>query len=121
MNTVLWISQIAMAIAFLWSGICKSLLPKTKLMAMGQTGIEELDPSFIKFIGLSEIVGAAALILPMLLNFLVWLTPLSALCLAFIMPLAAAIHYKKRESRNIIINFLFFIICSFIVYGRALI
>jgi hypothetical protein len=119
MNTILWILQIAMAIPFLGSGVCKSLISEKKLVAMGQTGVEGLHPAFIKFIGISEIAGAMALIVPMCLNLAVWLTPLSALCLALIMPFAAVIHYKRNEPKNVFTNVLFFVICIFIAYGRT--
>ncbi len=118
MNTLLWILQVAIAIPFLGSGICKSLLSEKKLVAMGQTGVEGLHPAFIKFIGISEIAGVVALIVPIWLNIAVWLTPLSALCLALIMPFAGVIHYKRNEPKNVLTNVVFFIICIFIAYGR---
>lgn len=119
MNTTLWILQIIAALGFLYSGIPKSILPEYKLVAMGQTGVEGLHPSFIKFIGISEIAGVIALFVPMWLNTAVWLTPLSALCLALIMPFAAVIHYKRKEPKNVLTNVLLFIICIFIAYGRT--
>ncbi|HMR81504.1 MAG TPA: DoxX family protein [Niabella sp.] len=119
MNTILWLLQILAALAFLYSGVCKLLLSEKRLVAKGQTGVEGLRPVFIKFIGISEIAGVIALIAPMCLNISVWLTPLSALCLAFIMPFAAIIHYKRKEAQNVLTNVLLFAICIFIAYGRT--
>lgn len=108
-----------MSLAFLYSGVCKTLLEETKLVTIGQTGVEGLHPGFIKFIGISEIAGSIALIIPMSVNMATWLTPASSICLAFIMPFAAKIHYKRKEPKNVLINIAFFVICVFIAYGRS--
>lgn len=90
-----------------------------KLITMGQTGVEGLHPAFIKFIGISEIAGSIALILPTAINMLPWLTPLSALCLALIMPFAAVIHYRKNEPRNVVTNVTLFIVCILISLAKT--
>lgn len=118
-NIILWILQIVTAIVFLYSGVCKAIFPEMKLVAMGQTGVEGLHPAFIKFIGVSEIAGSIALIAPTYWDTLSWLTPLSALCLAFIMLFAAIIHDKKNEPGNVRTNVILFIICILIAVGRT--
>ncbi|WP_143075766.1 DoxX family protein [Parafilimonas terrae] len=117
-NTILWILQIITAITFLYSGICKSILPERILVAKGQTGVEGLPALFIKFIGVSEIAGAAGLIAPVYFHITPWLTPVAALCLAFIMPFAASIHYKRNEIKNVLTNLILFLFCILIAYGR---
>ncbi len=117
-NTILWILQIITAVIFLYSGICKSLLPERVLVAKGQTGVEGLPAFFIKFIGVSEIAGAAGLIVPVYFHITSWLTPVAALCLAFIMPFAAYIHYKRNEPKNVLTNIIVFLFCILIACGR---
>jgi uncharacterized membrane protein YphA (DoxX/SURF4 family) len=118
MNTVLWITQSFIALAFCYSGLCKSYFSEQKLVAMGQTGVEGLPLVFTRFIGVSEIIGALGLILPHWINVYPILTPIAAFCLAFIMPFAAVIHYKRNEYRNVITNVIIFGVCLFIAWGR---
>lgn len=118
-NVILWILQITAAIGFLYSGICKSLFSEQKLVAIGQTGVEGLQPFFIKFIGLSEIAGAIGVIAPVYFHIIPWLTPVAAICLAFIMPFAARIHYRRNEPGNVLTNVIFFIVCLVIAFGRT--
>jgi uncharacterized protein with PQ loop repeat len=119
MNTLFWVFQAIAAAAFLYSGINKSIFSIRKLVyEKGQTGIENLSLSFVRFIGISEILGAVGLILPWWLNILPVLTPVCAILFAFIMIPAAMIHYKRKEPKNIFTNVVLFGICVFIAYGR---
>lgn len=107
-----------MAFTFMYSGICKSYFPVQKLVAIGQTGVNGLPLWFVRFIGITEILGAVGLILPWLLSIYPILTLISAICLAFIMPFAGAIHYKLKETKNVITNVIVFVICLTIAYFR---
>ncbi len=118
MNTTLWILQSVIAIIFIYSGINKSILSEQKLVASGQTGVEGLTLPLIRFIGISEILGAVGIILPLSLHILPILTAISATCFAIVMILAARIHYKRHEFKNVFINSIIFLVCIFIAYGR---
>lgn len=108
-----------MSVIFMYSGINKSLFSIKKLVyEKGQTGVENLPVSFVRFIGISEILGAIALILPWLLDILPFLTGVVAIILAFIMIPAGVIHYKRKEPKNVATNVIIFCICIFIGYGR---
>jgi hypothetical protein len=52
----------------MFSSINKSIYSEKTLVAKGQTGVENLPLTLIRFIGISEILGAIGLILPMLLK-----------------------------------------------------
>jgi uncharacterized membrane protein YphA (DoxX/SURF4 family) len=119
MNTTLWILQSFIAAIFLYSGVQKSIYSEQRLVAKGQTGVEGLPAGLIRFIGVSEILGTIGIILPLLLHILPILTTISAICFAVIMILAAIIHYKRHEPKNVFTNCVLFLICVFIVYGRA--
>ena len=119
MNTILWILQTLIAIIFMYSGINKSIFDKQVLMSRGQTGVEKLPIPFIRFIGISEILGAIGLVFPILLHTAPVLSVISALCFAFIMVPAAAIHYLRKEYKAVLLNFTLLIICLFIAYGRT--
>lgn len=120
MNTALWAGQCLLALIFLYSGICKTLLPEQKLVAMGQTGVENLAAPLIKFIGLSEIIGVAGLLLPGLLHMAPVLTSVAAFCLGLIMLPAAVIHYRRNEKRTMIFNLIILLLCIWVGYHRWL-
>jgi len=119
MNTILWIAQIILAAAFLYSGICKTILPEQQLIARGQTGVAGLQPGKIKFIGISEITGSMGIILPWALNILPFLTIASAACFAVLMLLAAPIHYRLKEPRNVATNITLLLLSLFVILGRS--
>jgi len=125
MNIILWFLQAFLAFTFIYSGTCKLLLPIQKLVAMGQTGIQGLPIWFVRFIGIAELLGAVGLILPWLLSLYPILTPVSAICLSFIMPFAAIIHYKRavkynlqKEMKNVMVNVMIFLLCLTVAYFR---
>lgn len=119
MNTILWIGQALLALAFLYSGICKMLLSKQALIAKGQTGVAGYSVPAIRFIGISEILGTAGVILPWLTGILPVLTPIAAGCFAVLMMLAAPIHYRLKEPRNVATNVALLLIALFVAWGRA--
>ena len=119
MNTILWILQVLTGIIFMYSGINKSIFPIRKLVyEKGQTGVENLSLPLVRFIGVSEILGAFGLILPWWVKILPALTPISAILLAIVMIPAAIIHYKRKEPKNVMTNIILFLICIFIACGR---
>jgi len=118
MNIILWIGQALLAIAFIYSGINKLIFPEQKLVAKGQTGVAGYSPATIRFIGISEILGAIGIVLPWLTGIVPVLTPLAALAFAVIMLLAAPIHYRLREPQNVAVNISLLIISLLVAWGR---
>jgi hypothetical protein len=119
MNTLLWIAQSILAAAFFYSGLCKSTLSEQQLIARGQTGVVGLQPAKIRFIGFSEIAGSIGIILPWALNIAPFLTTASAACFALLMLLAAPIHYRLKEPKNIAINIVLLLLSLFVILGRS--
>lgn len=117
-NILLWAGQIFLAIAFLYSGICKSIFSEKDLIAKGQTGVVGLSAALIRFIGICEIMGSIGIILPWWIRVLPVFTPLSALCFAVLMILAAPIHYRLKENKNIAVNITLLIISLLVAFGR---
>jgi uncharacterized membrane protein YphA (DoxX/SURF4 family) len=117
-NTTLWVAQGLLAALFLFSGLMKSTQSEEKLVASGQTGVAGLPRPLIRFIGVSEILGAAGLVLPLLSNVMPILTPLAAIGLGLIMILAALVHYRREEKRTASQNLFILLVCLFVAYGR---
>lgn len=104
---------------FGYSGFCKSYYSERVLVEKkGQTGVAGLPAGFIRFIGISEILGAVGIILPWMLGIAAVLTPLTAVCFAVIMVFAARIHYRLHEPKNVITNLVALVISIFIAYYR---
>jgi hypothetical protein len=102
----------------MYSGIHKAWFDEKTLVQKGQTGVEGLPKGFIKFIGVSEVLGATALIAPMVVNQWTFLTPIAAICLGFIMIPAAYIHTRRKELRNVMVNVIILAVCGLIAYFR---
>ena len=119
MNTTLWILQAAMAVTFMYSGVNKSIFSIRKLVdEKGQTGVEHLPVPVVRFIGISEMLGAIGLILPGWLHKIPVLTPVSGILFALVMIPAGIIHFKRKEPKNVFTNVVLFCICMLIAYGR---
>jgi uncharacterized membrane protein YphA (DoxX/SURF4 family) len=79
-NLWLWITQVLLALVFLFTGGSKLAMPTEVLATQSH-----LPGLFMKFIGVCEILGALGLILPGLLHVQPRLTPIAAACLIIIM------------------------------------
>src|SRR6266699_834765 len=78
LNLVLWSVQVFLALFFLAAGA-------PKLIGRGLerwTGFAELPRALVVFIGVTEVLGAAGLVLPMATGIVPWLTPLAAVGIA---------------------------------------
>jgi DoxX-like family len=132
MNTGLWSIQALLAAVFGSSGTLKAIRSKDRLVASGQTGVSHFRVSFIRFIAISELLGALGLIVPWWTQIAAILTPIAAVGLAAIMVGAASAHARlmrehrsdcvrrRKELRNIGTNAVLFALCLLVVVGRGL-
>jgi uncharacterized membrane protein YphA (DoxX/SURF4 family) len=118
MNIALWSAQILLAIVFLTSGTLKSLWPKDRLVASGQTGVQFFSQPAIRLVAASELLGVAGVILPWLTGIATVLTPLAAVGLGIVMVGAMITHIKLREPKNIAITCVLLVVCAFVAIGR---
>lgn len=96
MNTVGWIVQIVLALAFLGSGLAKLTQPKGKLQPMMAWVADFTEPQ-LKVIGALEVLGAIGLIVPEATGIAPVLTPWAAAGLALVMAGAAVTHARRKE------------------------
>jgi hypothetical protein len=118
METLIWSCQILLAAAFLYSGFCKTFFEKQKVISMGQTGVKDISASFMHWLGFLELLGVFGLVLPWSIQAVPVLTPITAICFAILMLLAARVHYRLNEPKNVRNNIILFALCVFVAYFR---
>ena len=117
MDTVLWVVQGLLALAFLMAGVMKATQPREKLAAnMGW--VNDFAPNTVKLIGGLDFLAAVGLILPMLTGILPALTPLAAAGLVLTMLGAMLVHMRRQEYPMIVANLVLLALAVFVVYGR---
>jgi len=117
MNTALWIAQGLLAAMYLMAGVIKTF--QTTKAKEQMPWAKERSDGFVRFVGISELLGALGLILPLVTGILPWLTPLAAIGLIIIQLLAIFTeHLPKKEYNVIPINVVLLALAVFVVFGR---
>lgn len=116
LHITLWIAQVLLAIGFGLAGFMKVTAPIEQLEQSGMTFVNDYGAGMVRFIGISEILGALGLILPAALRIKPILTPIAAVGLSIIMILATIYHISNHEP--IVGALVFLALTSFIAWGR---
>ena len=117
MNTALWVAQILLAAIYGMAGMMKTF--QTAKAKERLPWAKNRSNGFVRFVGISELLGALGLILPLLTGILPWLTPIAAIGLLAIQLLAIFTeHLPKKELNVIPINVVLIAISVFIAFGR---
>ena len=114
LNAVLWSVQGFLALFFLAAGA-------PKLIGRGMerwTGFSDLPHPMVVFIGFTEVLGAAGLVLPMATGIVPWLTPLAAVGVGIIVLMATGFHLRADERVNALETGLWASIAAVIAIGR---
>jgi putative oxidoreductase len=119
MHILLWVVQILLGCAFGMAGVMKSTQPVQTLVEGGIAWAAQLPLPMVRFIGVSELLGAIGLILPAATKIKPWLTPLAALGLLAIMILAMAFHLWRGEVQATPINIVLGGLAAFVAWGRT--
>ena len=117
MNIVLWIVQGLLALAFLLAGFMKAFMPLETLQK-NMAWVRAVPASFVRFIGVAEILGAIGLILPAITGVAPWLTVAAPVGLIAVMASASIFHASRREASNIGMNVVLLLLAVLIVVGR---
>ncbi len=116
MNTALWIVQGILGATMFILALMKSFLPIEKLNNLSWT--TRSSKSFIRFVGISELLIGLGLVLPQLTAILPILTPAAAASLCLIMILAIAEHIQHKEASEIWKNVIIMLLAVFVAVGR---
>lgn len=118
MNVTLWVGQILLAAIAAASGALKSTQSLDRMVATGQTAAKIVPLPFMRTAGVSELFAVAGLILPWATGIARVLTPVAAIGLGVVMILAATVHSRLREPRNVATNLVILAVCVFVSAGR---
>lgn len=118
MNIALWIASAAVSVVFVVSGIMKSLLPRKRLIDIGQRGIGPFPMPLVRLVALAELAAVIGLFAPWLSDRARFLTPLAACGLGVVMYGAAVSHASLREPKQTGAVVAILIACAFIAAGR---
>lgn len=116
LQIALWVTQGLLAAAFIMAGFMKITAPIDELAANGMSFVNNFSEGTVRFIGISELLGAIGLILPALLRIKPILTPIAAIGLATVMVMASIYHISVGEPP--VPNIILFSLASFVVWGR---
>lgn len=116
LHIVLWVVQALLAAAFAMAGFMKVTAPVEQLVQSGMSFINSYGPGMVRFIGISELLGAIGLILPAALRIKPVLTPLAAVGIAIIMVLACGYHISQGEP--FVAPVVLLALAIFVVWGR---
>jgi uncharacterized membrane protein YphA (DoxX/SURF4 family) len=112
-HLALWIVQALLALLFLFAGGTKLVLPLAQITAPGAP-----PGSFMRFIGVVEVLGAIGLILPSWLRVLPGVTPLAAGGLVVVMIGAIVITAIGGQMVAALISTVVGLLAAFVAYGR---
>ena len=117
LHIALWVAQVLLALNFGLAGVMKSSQPIAEL-AKRMAWAGDIPELLVRFIGVSELLGAIGLILPAATRIKPALTPLAAAGLTTIMVLAALFHLQRGETGALPINIVLGGLAAFVAWGR---
>jgi uncharacterized membrane protein YphA (DoxX/SURF4 family) len=117
LHVSLWVAQGLLALAFGMAGLMKATTPLAEL-ATKLPWAADL-PHLVRFIGISELLGAIGVVLPAATRIQPRLTPLAASGLVLVMGLALLFHASRGElAQAAPINLVLGGLAAFVAWGR---
>jgi uncharacterized membrane protein YphA (DoxX/SURF4 family) len=110
----LWVVQALLALLFLFAGGMKLVLPAEEIAKQ-----MPLPVPFMRFIGVTELLGGLGLVLPALTGIRPGLTPLAAAGLVIIMIGATVVTVGSAGIVPALFPFVVGLLLTFVAYGRS--
>jgi DoxX-like family len=119
MNLSLWIVAGLLAAVLLVS-TSKMFVPREKMASMGHAAEWVLDfsPAALRTIGALELLAAAGLILPAVLDIAPILVPVTATCVALLFAGAVTMRLRRGEKATIVPDVVYLALAVFLAWGR---
>lgn len=118
LHVALWVVQGLLALLFFGAGAAKLTQPLDQLVAAGMTFVSYTPAGVVRFIGLSEVLGAIGLIAPAATRIAPRLTGVAAAALVVVMVLAGGVHAVHGENANLVPVIVLGGLSSFVAWGR---
>ncbi|MFG3300386.1 DoxX family protein [Micromonospora chersina] len=118
-NLALWLVTGLLA-AVLLGSTSKMFVPREKIASVGHAAEWVLDfsPGALRAIGALEILAAAGLILPAVLDVAPVLVPVTATCVALLFAGAATMRLRRGERVTIVPDLVYLALAVFVAWGR---
>lgn len=117
LHWALWGAQGVLALCFGMGGFVKTTMPIPELAAE-MLWADDVPVALVRFIGITQLLGAIGLIAPGLSRLPPRLTPLAAAGLTLTMLLAAVFHATRGELFMLPMNAALGSLAAFVVWGR---
>ena len=119
MNVALWITAGLLAAVALVGGITKTFIPKQKLEHHeGAAWTRGVSPTFVKTLGVTEMLAAVGLILPAVVDIAPVTVPVTAACWVALMIGAMITHGRLGQVKLVLVNLVYVALAMFIAVGR---
>jgi uncharacterized membrane protein YphA (DoxX/SURF4 family) len=115
MNIALWITQVLLALIFIFAGVMKLVVPMDEMLKQMPIA---LPPAFLIFTGIVEVLGGLGVILPWLLNIRAGLTPLAAAGLVIVMIGAVVYTIAAGDPISSLAPAMVGVAAAFVAWGR---
>jgi len=117
LNIGLWIVQISLLGIYASYGVYKTFFTVKAKEKMEWT--QNRSDNFIRFVGVSELLGAIGVVLPMVTGIMPWLTVVAAIGLTILQGFAIFTeHLPKKEYKILPLTLYFAAMSIFVVIGR---
>ena len=117
LNTLLWVMQGFLFLAFGAAGLMKLTMPIDKLTAL-LTWPGAVPEFLVRAIGAAEIAGAMGVFLPALMRMQPWITSYAAMGLATLMICAVGYHLMLFQGKMLIPSIILGVIAGYVAWGR---
>jgi hypothetical protein len=119
MNLILWIAAGLLAAVALTGGVTKVFVPKEKLAAArGGEWTAGAGVGFVKTLGVLEILAAAGLILPAVVDIAPVMVPITAVCWVLLMIGAMITHGRLGQTKLVLLTLGYLALAAFVAWGR---
>jgi uncharacterized membrane protein YphA (DoxX/SURF4 family) len=118
-DVALWVLSIAMGLAFAGSGAMKLVVSKKRLALRGASWVDDFSSGTVIFVGLTEITGGLAIVLPVVLDIPSRLAVTAGTAgLILVMLGAAVVHARRREPGMIVLNLALLALTAAAIWDR---
>ena len=118
METALWTAQLLLAAIFLATGLTKLAQPRAQLAAGPMGWAADVSDVEFRAVGLLEVLGALALVLPGAFDVAPLLTPLAAVGLGLTMIGAIVTHVRMGETDRLAVPIVLLVLTTFVAVER---